>query len=204
MVADRVQPGCGMRRRGARADAVRNRCRILAAARDLFAQLGPDVSLDRIARLAGVSNATLYRHYDGREELLADVADSIATAVSAAESQVPGSDPFMELRGFLQVVARERPAALFGLPGQAADSARARVVAAIQRPLGRAQRAGQVRNDVSAGEVLAVMAQLGRPLPGVTWQVADEMEPRLLHLFVDGLAVPDYAAPSQPVAMAHP
>jgi hypothetical protein len=54
MAGNRVQPECGMRCKAFRADAVRNRRRILAAARDMFAQLGPDVSMDRIARLAGV------------------------------------------------------------------------------------------------------------------------------------------------------
>ncbi|MDX3853153.1 helix-turn-helix domain containing protein [Streptomyces sp. AK02-01A] len=204
MAGDRVRPACGTRCRGSRADAVRNHGRILAAARDLFAQEGSHVSLDRIARLAGVSNATLYRHYDGRQELLADVANSIADAVLAAESQVPGSDPFVVFRGFLGVLARERPAALFCLPDQIADSARARVVAATRRQLGRVQRAGRVRDDVTAGEVLAVVAQLGRPLPGVSWQAADEMGPRLLQLFADGLAVAGRAGRSPAAPMAGP
>ncbi|WP_217563397.1 helix-turn-helix domain-containing protein, partial [Paenibacillus sp. GbtcB18] len=56
----------GWRCRGRRSDAVRNRTRILDAAQDMFAERGPEVVMDEIARRAGVGNATLYRHFSGR------------------------------------------------------------------------------------------------------------------------------------------
>jgi AcrR family transcriptional regulator len=197
------EPRCG----GLRADAVRNRRRILTAARELLAEQGRDVSLDRIARLAGVSNATLYRHYGGRQELLTDVGEEIADAAAGAEAQLstqlPMSDPLAALRGFLETLAGERPAALYCLPGgsygshgsegfadgTAEPGPLARVLASTQRLLARAQRAGQVRDDVTAEEVLTVVAQLGRPLPGATWRSTDRTSPRLIRQYVDGLVV---------------
>lgn len=190
---------CRPRCRGTRVDAVRNRRRILAAAKDLFAQHGADVSLDRIAHLAGISNATLYRHYEDRHTLLTAVADDIAEAAVAREAQSATSPPLEALHVFLQALLLERPAALYCLPdvAEAGTGPQARVVAATQRLLVSAQRSGHVRNDVTAEEVLAVTARLGRPLPGSTWQAADRIGPRLLRLYADALADRDRRSPSQ-------
>lgn len=70
------------------------------------------------------------------------------------------------------------------------DGPRERVVAATRRPLVRARRAGRVHDGVTAEDVPAVVAQLGRPLPGAGRRAADEMSPRLLRQYVDGLVVP--------------
>src|SRR4051794_16351982 len=70
------RPGPG---RTQRADAARNAGRLLAAARQLIEERGPDVPIDDIARRAGLGNATLYRHYPTRSDLLAAVyADEVA------------------------------------------------------------------------------------------------------------------------------
>ncbi|WP_431963674.1 TetR/AcrR family transcriptional regulator [Actinacidiphila sp. bgisy160] len=195
---------CGARFGGLRADAARNRRRIRTAAGDLLAEQGAGVSLDRIARQAGVSNATLYRHYGSREELLTDVAEEIAAVAAAAEARLSTSDSLVALRGFLETLASARPAALYCLPegaavGQAAGAGpRARVVAATWRLLSRAQRAGRVRDDVTAEDVLAIVSQLGRPLPGTTWRATEEKCPRLVRQYVDGLVVPAVRATHEP------
>ncbi|MEU1616675.1 helix-turn-helix domain-containing protein [Streptomyces sp. NPDC005722] len=195
---------CGTRCGPLRADAVRNRRRIRTAAGDLLADQGATVSLDRIARLAGVSNATLYRHYGSREELVADVAEGIAGVAAAAEARLATSDPLVALRGFLESLAPARPAALYCLPETpgddpaAAAGPRARVVAATRRLLTRAQRAGRVRDDVTAEDVLAVVSQLARPLPGTTWRATEERCPRLVRGYVDGLVVPAPRGPREP------
>ncbi|WP_406261564.1 TetR/AcrR family transcriptional regulator [Actinacidiphila glaucinigra] len=187
---------CDVRCGGLRADAVRNRRRIRTAAADLLAEQGAGVSLDRIARLAGVSNATLYRHYGSREELLTDVAEEVAAVAAAAEARLSTCDPLVALRGFLESLATARPAALYCLPeggggGPAAGSGpRARVAAAAWRLLSRAQRAGRVREDATAEDLLAVVSQLGRPLPGTTWRATDERCPRLVRQYLEGLVLP--------------
>src|SRR4051794_23585109 len=62
-----------------RADALRNRERIVAAARDVFVEYGPDAPLDEIARRAGIGNATLYRHFADRQALAHAVLLSVVT-----------------------------------------------------------------------------------------------------------------------------
>ncbi len=193
-----------MRGGAPRADAVRNRRRIRTAAADLLAEQGAGVSLDRIARQAGVSNATLYRHYGSREELLTDVAEGVAAAAAAAEARLDTGDPVLALRGFLEDLASARPAVLYCLPegpreGSAAEAGpRARVTAVTRRLLYRAQRAGRVRVDVPAEDVLAVVSHLGRPLPGTTWRATEKSCPRLVRQYVDGLAVPAPRVPQEP------
>ncbi|MDX3095598.1 helix-turn-helix domain containing protein [Streptomyces sp. ME01-24h] len=194
----------GTRGGGLRADAVRNRRRIRTAAADLLAEQGAGVSLDRIARLAGVSNATLYRHYGSRAELLTDVAEGIAAVAAGAEARLATSDPLVALRGFLTSLASVRPAALYCLPeGPGDDPAgdagpRARVLAATRRLLLRAQRAGRVRDEVTAEDVLAVVSQFGRPLPGATWRATEERCPRLVRQYVDGLVAAALRVPHEP------
>ena len=67
-----------------RADARRNRDRLIAAARDLFAEAGADVSLDAVARRAGVGAGTLYRHFPTRDALVEAAYRSEVAELSAA------------------------------------------------------------------------------------------------------------------------
>src|SRR5579863_2702696 len=74
-----------------RADALRNRQHVLAAARDVFVELGPDAPLDEVARRAGVGIATLYRRFPDRESLqravALDVLDQAGAAAAQAEAE---------------------------------------------------------------------------------------------------------------------
>ncbi|WGY00347.1 helix-turn-helix domain-containing protein [Nocardioides sp. QY071] len=74
-----------------RADAVRSRERVLAVAKDVIDRDGPAVSLDRVARAAGVGSATLYRHFPTRLHLLEAVFAQEAHALAAAAAALPGS-----------------------------------------------------------------------------------------------------------------
>jgi AcrR family transcriptional regulator len=70
-----------------RADAARNAARLLAAARDVFAEQGAEAALDDIARRAGVGNATLYRHFPTRGDLLVAVyAEEVEALVAQGET----------------------------------------------------------------------------------------------------------------------
>ncbi|WP_329087137.1 TetR/AcrR family transcriptional regulator [Streptosporangium sp. NBC_01469] len=64
-----------------RKDQVRNRQRLVTAARDAFGEQGPGISLEEVARRAGVGPTTLYRHFPGKEELLEAVLDDLVGAV---------------------------------------------------------------------------------------------------------------------------
>ncbi|CAM5241463.1 hypothetical protein SGRIM128S_07982 [Streptomyces griseomycini] len=69
-----------------RADALRNRERIVTAAREMFVEFGPDVPLDEVARRAGVGNATVYRNFPDRDALVREVVCSVMDrTVRAAE-----------------------------------------------------------------------------------------------------------------------
>jgi AcrR family transcriptional regulator len=106
------------RRHTPRADALRNHERIVAAAREMFVEFGPEVPFDEIARRAGVGNATVYRHFPDRDELVRHVVRSVLDHVAehaerATEAaDAPGGDAFGELRGFVHAAADERIGAL--------------------------------------------------------------------------------------------
>ncbi len=76
-----------------RADAERNRERILAAAKDVFTRDGAAASLDEIARLSGVGNATLYRHFPTRDDLIGAVYRNEVEKLAAAEQRFAATMP---------------------------------------------------------------------------------------------------------------
>lgn len=97
-----------------RADALRNRERIVAAAREILVESGPDVPLDEIARRAGVGNATLYRHFPDRSALILEVVHSVMarTADQAQRAAAEEADAFVALSRFVHAAADERIGAL--------------------------------------------------------------------------------------------
>lgn len=103
-----------------RADARRNRERIVAAAREMFVEFGAEVPLDDVARRAGVGNATLYRHFADRRELVHEVVLSVLERItgSGEAAMAEESDAFAALRRFAHGAAdedrRDVPAALRG------------------------------------------------------------------------------------------
>ncbi|MEV7144540.1 TetR/AcrR family transcriptional regulator [Streptomyces tauricus] len=166
------------------------------AAQEVLVEQGWDTPLDEIARRAGVGNATLYRHFPAREALLTEAVEQIFANVAdaAEEAAAKEDDPCVELRRFLQTAAHERLAALCCLSEEKVGAhpelahQKHRMVDAAQQLLHRAQQAGQVRQDVSLEEIIMAIAQLGRPLPGTSWTATDQFGPRLLQLYLDGLA----------------
>ncbi|MFF5716428.1 TetR/AcrR family transcriptional regulator [Streptomyces buecherae] len=193
-----------------RADALRNRERIIAAAREVFVEHGADVPLDEIARRAGVGNATLYRHFADRGELIHHVAlsvmDHIADQAEAARVEEP--DAFEALRRFVHQAAGM--GALCPLMSHTADKEHPELVAArhrlnrgIEALMRDARESGQLRTDIDVGDLMVAVTQLTRPLPGlgatprgrgsecgVTCVDFDQFVHRHLQLFLDGLATP--------------
>jgi len=146
-----------------RADAERNRDRILAVARAAFAEPGDPVSMAEVARRAGVGMATLYRNFPGRRELLEALYTDEVDAVCAAAENAPGATPgdvlFGWLHRFSAFVTGKHPIAgeLLAHTDAAApmfNRHRTRVMAAGRPLLAAAQQAGEVRDDLSLEQVL--------------------------------------------------
>ena len=178
-----------------RADAERNRVALLAAAREVFSENGLDASLDEIARRARVGNATLYRRFPTRQDLIAAVfADRKATQVDLAERALENADPWS---GFVEYVTAvcELQSSNRGL-GELlvtvyfdGDDRIAQLRATSQRRarelIRRAQEAGALRADFDLSDLmLLLMANAGvihRSADPNAWR-------RQLALLLDGLA----------------
>ncbi|MEU0677976.1 helix-turn-helix domain-containing protein [Streptomyces sp. NPDC006172] len=182
-----------------RADALRNRERIVTAAREMFVELGPDVPLDDIARRAGVGNATVYRNFPDRDALVREVVCSVMdrTAEAARQALAETGDAFGALERFVHVAADERIGALCPMVTSTFDenhpdlvAARLRAEQLIDEVMERARQAGQLRADVGIGDLLVAMTQLSRPPAGTACLSADRFVHRHLQLFLDGLRAP--------------
>ncbi|WP_196279950.1 TetR/AcrR family transcriptional regulator [Catellatospora paridis] len=154
-----------------RADAERNRRRLIDAALVVFSERGLDAPLDEIARRAALGNATLYRHFPARRDLIAAVyAETLAEIVTAAERAVAHPDAWTGFHDHLVylcgVQSRCRAtsdlltAAVSGVPGL--DALHERAYHGLQRLIERAQAAGELRADFRHEDVaLILMANAG-------------------------------------------
>ncbi|MEO3825350.1 helix-turn-helix domain-containing protein [Actinomadura sp. B10D3] len=146
-----------------RADARRNYDLLVSAARDVFHDQGVDAPLDDIARRAGVGNATMYRHFPTRRELIIAVYSEEVDALCARSQALLTEDPpgdalFGWLADFIAHVATKRDLAL-SITGQRSalfDRWHESMHTAASALLTRAQSAGAVRPDLSASELLAL------------------------------------------------
>jgi AcrR family transcriptional regulator len=155
------------RPRRLRADAARNRARILEAANEAFATRGPDASLEEIARRAGVGIGTLYRHFPTRDDLLAAVfQDRIDELQARAEELLAADDPGEALATWLheQLVhacscrglAAEAMLAMLAHRGDEPPACEAMRDAGAAL-LARAQAAGVVRPGVDVDDLVRMM-----------------------------------------------
>ena len=158
-----------------RADARRNYEKVLAAAREAFAEGGESTSLEEIARRAGVGIGTLYRHFPNRQALLEALYVDEVEEICRSAAELDGADPWEALNGwFERFIALHRHQA--GARRRAAQLPRPRtpplfqacrtsLFAAGEPLLKRAQEAGVVRPDVDIGEVIQ-MVDRDRQDPG--------------------------------------
>ncbi|MEE1755805.1 TetR/AcrR family transcriptional regulator [Streptomyces sp. SP18CS02] len=186
-----------------RADALRNRERIVTAAREMFVESGPEVPFDEIARRASVGNATLYRHFPDRTALVHAVVLSVMsrTTQRAEEAAAEEADTFEALRRFTHAAADERIGALCPMLSGDVDidhpallAERTRLEEAVQGLVDRAQKAGRLRADVAVGDLMVAVSQLTRPLPGTGCLDNDRFVHRHLTLFLDGMEAPGRSA----------
>ncbi|MFI5568359.1 TetR/AcrR family transcriptional regulator [Streptomyces sp. NPDC051740] len=182
-----------------RADALRNRERIVTAAREMFVEFGPEVPLDDVARRAGVGNATVYRNFPDRDALVREVVCSVMDrTVRAAEQALSETgDAFEALERFAHTAADERISALCPMVSSTFDQhhpdledARRRAESLVAQLMDRAKAAGQLRTDVEYGDLMVGVAQLSRPPAGTGCDNADRFVHRHLQLFLDGMRAP--------------
>lgn len=201
-----------MARTPLRADARRNRERIVAAATTLFLEQGADVALDAVARAAGVGIATLYRRFPDRHALLrAVVQDAVAAVLAdirAATDDAPtawdalaralGWSP--QLRVVLRLVAVAPAADAATLAADAETrSVRDELVTLVGDLVSDAQAEGTLRDDVSTGDVVLLMAAVSRSLPSGTAEAGNAYA-RAHALVLDGLRTSAHRPlPGEPV-----
>lgn len=181
-----------------RADARRNRARLLAVAEDIFATRGLTVSTEEIAAAAGVGIGTLFRHFPTKEALLeavfverlsalADEANALALAPEPGEVFVAFiRDVLLQARS-KSAIADALASAGVDLQHTAAD-VKAELNSALERLLSNAQRAGAVRDDISIAELLAVLVGASRAVQHLGGNA--ELEARTITIFLDGLRPP--------------
>ncbi len=174
-----------------RADARRNRERILVAAREVCAQQGAHVQIDDVARIAGVGVGTVYRHFPTKDALIeALVAEKFRITIDNIRAALEIEDPWEAfaagLRSNAEVMAADaglRDALIrLGPAARTSDADRAELHGLAARLIERAQAAGVLRDDVTADDVGALVAGLCSSMghPEVDWR-------RHLEILLDGL-----------------
>jgi AcrR family transcriptional regulator len=179
-----------------RADAVRNRERVLEAAKAVFSAGGPDASLEAVARRAGVGIGTLYRHFPTRESLFEAVyRREVQQLGELAEQLMSEAAPVDALRRWLRsnvefVATKKGMSAALALAVQGSSELSAysfdRLTKAIGALLDRAVAAGEIRSDISPEDVLRTLVGMCYMHDQPGWQ---KSVLRMVDVFVDGLRV---------------
>lgn len=180
--------------RPTRADARRNYDALVAAAGQVFAEHGPDAPLDVIARRAGVGNATLYRHFPTRHDLLVAVAVDEVEALCALAHRLQsggnrGAALIQWLRAYIDHVSTHSGLAAALSTGRSEDStlitsAHRAVEAAGTALLDMAVQAGAVRPDLHMADLLALVNAIATAAESGDRKRTD----RLLRLVLEGIA----------------
>jgi AcrR family transcriptional regulator len=176
-----------------RADAQRNRERLLEVAKKAFTQSGADASLDEIAKQAGVGPGTLYRHFPTREELLVAVYHSEMEKLAAAERTFAETMPPIEaLRAWLllfvdavetkQIIAPVLNT-LVGDPKKVFEASYAQIQEAIRALVKRAIKSGDVRQDLDPIDLLRALVGVAHMATSPDWRQSAR---RLVDILIAG------------------
>ena len=177
-----------------RADSARNRQLLIDAAKAGFSSVGLDVSLEEIARRAGVGIGTLYRHFPTREAVVEAVYRREVEQLSEAVPQLLQSSPAGEalhkwMHLFVDYIATKRIIA----PSLAAAAARTPalhktslelITGAISTLVKRAIASGDVRKDIDPSDLLRAMVGVSYGNPDAGWEASAR---RLIDILMDGL-----------------
>ncbi|MEH0845776.1 helix-turn-helix domain-containing protein [Micromonospora sp. CPCC 205711] len=177
-----------------RADAARNRERLLDAAVRAFSRQGPEVTLDAVARDAGVGIGTLYRHFPTREALVEaayrnELAKLCDAAVDLLDRLPPAEATRVWMDRFVDYLATKRGMAdalrlVIAAGANPYAQSRDLLVAALTRLLSAGAAAGTLRADVDPGDVLAGLSGVSLAAGGPEQR---DLAGRLLDLLMDGL-----------------
>jgi len=192
-----------------RADAARNRAAIVETARVVFAEVGLDAPLDEIARRAGTGNATLYRRFPTRGDLITAVfAEALAEHLEAVEVGLADEDPWRGFAAYIQTVAemQARDRGIADLvtmdlsPAPEIEVLRLRAFDGLVRLVDRAHEAGVLRADFTTEDVVVLMmANAG--LVERAHDISAMASARLVHVLLDGFrALSATAGPPPPSA----
>src|SRR6201993_2674834 len=176
-----------------RADAQRNRERLLEVAKEAFTRSGADASLEDIAKEAGVGPGTLYRHFPTREALLEAVYRTEMEKLASAEQKFAEELPPIEaLRAwlllFVDYIAAKQliaPAlnALLGDPKKVFETSYARMWEAIRALVKRAVKSGDIRKDLDAIDLLRALIGVANVATSPDWQQSAR---RLVDILIAG------------------
>jgi AcrR family transcriptional regulator len=176
-----------------RADAERNRERILEVAKEEFTRFGADASLDEIAKRSGVGPGTLYRHFPARGELLQAVYRSELEKLAAAEQKFAQTMPPIEaLRAWLLLfvdgIATKQLIApalntLVGDPKKVFEASYAQIHKALRALVKRAIRSGDIRKDLDPLDLLRALVGVANVATSPDWQQSAR---RLVEILITG------------------
>ena len=194
-----------------RSDAKRNRARLVASARELFAARGVDVPTRDVARHAGVGVGTLYRHFPERADLVdAVLAESFEELVALAEASLAEEDPWRGFTHFVQdaLVLHGRNRGLKDVVetnehGRTrAQAMRRRLRPLVARLVARAQEHGELRSDFTPQDIALLFWGSDRVIE-LAGDVAPELWRRQLGFMLDGLRAPNATPlPAPPLSEA--
>ncbi|MGA7836046.1 MAG: TetR/AcrR family transcriptional regulator [Acidimicrobiales bacterium] len=193
MAKKRSQPVRRKPSRKLRTDALRNRERILQAAKEAFTRFGADASLDDIAKQAGVGAGTLYRHFPARDDLIEAVYRSEVEKLAAAERRFAETmTPLGALRAwmllFVDHIAEKQIIAsalnsMVGGPSRLYEGSRGQIQAAIDALVKRAIKSGDIRRDLDPFDLLRALIGVAHVASGPGWQQSAR---RLVDILVTG------------------
>ena len=176
-----------------RADALRNRERILEVAKAEFTRVGANASLEDIAKKAGVGPGTLYRHFPSREDLLVAVYRSEMEKLAAAERILADSkSPVEALRAWLllfvdavetkQIIAPVLNT-LVGDPKKVFEASYAQIHEALRALVKRAVKSGDIRKDLDPIDLLRAIVGVANVSASPDWQPSAR---RLVDILIAG------------------
>jgi AcrR family transcriptional regulator len=180
-----------------RADAIRNRERVLEAAKAVFSTGGPDASLEAVAKTAGVGIGTLYRHFPTREALFEAVyRREVQQLAELAQQLKKGEpDPVEALRHWMRcnvefVATKKGMSAALALGAfkntELHSFSYEQLTKSVGELLDRAVTAGDIRNDINPEDILRALVGMCYIQDQPGWQASVL---RLVDVFVDGLRI---------------
>jgi AcrR family transcriptional regulator len=181
------------RARKPRADALRNRERILEVAKAAFTRQGANASLEEIAKQAGVGPGTLYRHFPTRDALVEGVYRNEVEKLAAAAGHFAATmSPLEALRAWMMLLVDYIAAkhiiapalnSVVGGPSRLYEGSRTMIQGTIDELVKRAKRSGDLRRDVDAFDLLRALIGVSHVGSGADWQQSAR---RLVDILIAG------------------